>query len=506
MYDEKILPIEKIAALVKRLKGRGKRVVLCHGCFDLFHPGHLKHIEAAKKMGDVLVVTLTADKHVNKGPFRPVFNERLRAETLASLCIVDYVGISRSPTAIDVIKSIRPDLYVKGIEYQDSESDVTQNIKKEEDAVRSVGGALRFTDEITFSSTALLNRFFSILPERSYEFIKRFKERYSYDDVISRLDSLKGLKVLVVGDTIIDEYTYCKAMGTAIKAPTISARKLRTERYHGGVLAVANHLSTFIKSVDIITCIGREKELSEFVKGMVSERVHVHATVNPDSSTIVKQRFLEVFNNQKMFEASVLNDRAIPPKVERQVIMDIDTFIGDVDLVIISDFGHWMITNRIVERLNTIGTFRAANAQTNSANYGFNLITKYNGCDYVSIDERELRLATCDKDEELEPLVSSLAKECGFGRVSITLGGEGCLIYDKGRFWRVPSFSSTIIDTVGAGDAFLSITSAMACKRIEPEIIGFVGNCVGNLAVKIIGNKEPVRYSDTVKFIRGVLG
>jgi len=506
MYKEKILSLEKLSAMRKCWKEDGKKVVLCHGCFDLFHPGHLKHLEAAKRMGDILVVTITADKYVNKGPFRPVFNERLRAETIASLYIVDYVGISRFPTAVEVIKLIKPDFYVKGIEYRDAEKDVTQNIRKEEEAVRSAGGKLMFTDEITFSSTYLLNKFFPIVPEESCGFLTEFKKQYSCEKVISLLDSLKELNVLVVGDTIIDEYTYCKAMGAAIKAPTISARRIRTEKYHGGALAVARHLSSFVKNVEVVTCIGGEDEMFRFVMELESAGLHVHATVNPNSPTTVKQRFLEEFNNQKIFEVSVLDDRSIPLDVERQIMNDIKTYFRDKDLLIISDFGHGMITERIVRQINSLRIFKSATAQTNSANYGFNLITKYNGCEYVSIDERELRLATCNKEEKIEHLVPLLAKRCNFKMVSITMGKDGCILYNHDTFWRIPGFSTAVVDTVGAGDAFLAITSAMACKGLSPEVIGFVGNCVGNLAVKIIGNKESVRYSDTVKFIRGLLG
>ena len=141
-----------------------KKIAQCHGVFDLLHIGHIKHLQHAKTFCDILVVTITADRYVNKGPGRPYFTEYLRAEALAALDCVDYVIINHNPTAIEAIQIIKPDYYVKGIEYQASENDITGKILEEEEAVKSVGGQLTFTDDMVFSSSSLLNRFYSSYP------------------------------------------------------------------------------------------------------------------------------------------------------------------------------------------------------------------------------------------------------------------------------------------------------------------------------------------------------
>ena len=158
MENSKILPLEDLAAKLKEERKPGKVVVLCHGCFDLMHPGHIKYLQAAKKMGDILLVTVTPDQYVDKGPDRPVFDQTLRAESLAALQCVDYVAINQWPTAEETLRLLRPDIYVKGQEFEKLE-DKTGKIQKEYDVLKEIGAEIRFTHEIVFSSTELINKY-----------------------------------------------------------------------------------------------------------------------------------------------------------------------------------------------------------------------------------------------------------------------------------------------------------------------------------------------------------
>ncbi len=153
----KILEIRELADRVARRRSKGKTIIHCHGCFDLMHPGHIKYFQAAKMMGDVLVVTISPDRFVDKGPGRPVFNEDLRAESIAALECVDYVAINQWPTAEETLRLIRPDIYVKGQEFENM-ADKTGKIQKEVEVIKEIGAKIRFTHEIVFSSTELLNQ------------------------------------------------------------------------------------------------------------------------------------------------------------------------------------------------------------------------------------------------------------------------------------------------------------------------------------------------------------
>lgn len=157
---EKIIELEEISRKIEELKTQGKRIVLCHGCFDLMHPGHIKYFQAAKLMGDILVVTLTPDRFVDKGPTRPVFGEQLRAESIAALECVNYVGINRWPTAENTLRLLKPHMYVKGQEFENLE-DKTGKLQRELDVIKEIGGEIRFTQKVVFSSTKLLNSYFT---------------------------------------------------------------------------------------------------------------------------------------------------------------------------------------------------------------------------------------------------------------------------------------------------------------------------------------------------------
>lgn len=132
------------------------QLVHAHGCFDLLHIGHIKHLEEARRLGDILVVTITPDIYVNKGPGRPLFNENLRAEAIAALSCVDYVAINKWPTAVEAIKHIKPDIFIKGSEFRNNP---TPAIIEEEEAVNSIGGKLVFTGgNVISSSSELMKR------------------------------------------------------------------------------------------------------------------------------------------------------------------------------------------------------------------------------------------------------------------------------------------------------------------------------------------------------------
>ena len=155
----KILELEELAKKIEVLKSEGKKIVLCHGCFDLMHPGHIKYFQAAKKMGDVLVVTVSPDIYVDKGDGRPVFNQTLRTESIAALECVDYVAINRWPTAVETLRLLRPNIYVKGQEFENKE-DKTGKLQQEQEVLVEIGAEMRYTHEIIFSSTKLLNQHF----------------------------------------------------------------------------------------------------------------------------------------------------------------------------------------------------------------------------------------------------------------------------------------------------------------------------------------------------------
>ncbi|MFA6434980.1 MAG: PfkB family carbohydrate kinase [Elusimicrobiales bacterium] len=504
-HIRKILPITDLAAKVGELKKKGRTVVLCHGVFDLMHPGHIKHLEAAKKEGDVLVVTLTPDKYVNKGPGRPVFNEVLRAETLASLTAVNYVAVNKWKTAVETIKTIRPSVYVKGSDYAAPEQDITGGILHEKDAIESVGGRLHFTDEVTFSSTALLNKFFGVFSDEAREFLGGFKKKYSVEEVIDGLKRLKKLKVLVIGDAIIDEYHYCKGMNKPPKDNIISTKFVSEERFAGGVLACANHIAGFCDKVDLVTCLGGVDTKEDYILEHLKPNIRHKFFYRNDTCTVVKRRFVDPVFLTKLFEVSFLEDYVLPESAINRVCRHLEASIGKYDLVLVSDFGHGFISGPITAALSK-AKFLAVNAQTNSANMGYNLITKYGRADYLCIDEPEVRLAAHNKYGEINGIIKKVAGDLRSRRASITRGHLGSVTYDsKKGFFECPIFSSKVVDRVGAGDAYLSLTAPLAASGADMEMVGFVGNAVAAIKVGIVCNRSSIEPVELYKFITTLL-
>jgi rfaE bifunctional protein nucleotidyltransferase chain/domain len=502
----KIKSIDELTGIVQGLKNQGKRVVHCHGVFDLLHPGHIKHLEAARCEGDVLVVTVTRDEYVGKGPGRPVFNHRLRAESIAALGCVDYVAINHWPTAVETIKVLKPDLYVKGSDYAEKEKDITGGIYAEEEAILSVGGKIKFTDELTFSSTQLLNEYLGVYPEPTHRFLREFRERYPADDVIRYLKSVQDLKVMVIGEAIIDEYFYCEAQGKSPKETIVSTRYLSQERFAGGALACANHVAGLCRQVELVSCLGRQNPQEDFI------RKHLKPNVNPvffyreDTCTVVKRRFVEPAFLTKMFQICYLTNELIPPDVEKEICSYLGDSLKMYDLVIVADYGHGLFTSNIIELIYKRSNFSAVATQTNSANIGFNMITKYPNIGYICIDEPEIRLAVHDRFGRLEDIIRIIARDLGCKRITITRGHLGSIAYDGGdRFYHIPVFSTKVVDRVGAGDAYLSITAPCVANNTPMEVVGFIGNVAGAIAVSIVCNRSPIEPVPLMRFISTLL-
>lgn len=505
MSTGKIVGIDELAVIVDKLKSEGKRVAQCHGCFDLLHLGHIKHFESAKNSADIVVVTITPDRFVNKGPGRPVFNENLRMEAIAALQAVDYVALNKWETAIETIRLVKPTFYVKGQDYKDREKDLTKNIYLEEEAVQSVGGSILFTEEIVFSSSSLINSHFSPFNESVQDYLAGFKKNNSSEDVISCINGLKDTKVLVIGDTIVDEYHYCRPLGKSSKSPTISTIFLNGEAYAGGVLAIANHLEQYAGKVELVTVLGSRHTQQEIIEKKLAPGIERKFFFRDDSPTNTKRRYIDTYLNIKLFEVTFINDKFLDKTLEEEIIDYLKTRIHEYDFILISDFGHGFITPGLQRFLQDSGKFIAVNAQTNSNNYGFNYITKYRNVNYISIDEKELRLPFGDNYGKIEDLIEKLSNITGCNDITITLGQAGSMLYSDGKYYTSPAFASSVKDSVGAGDALLSITSLLNYKKAAPELIPFIGNCMGTLAVEIIGNEHPVYKKDLTKFINHFL-
>jgi cytidyltransferase-like protein len=288
------------------------------------HIGHIKHFKEAKTFGDVLIVSITPDEFVNKGPDRPAFTTSLRLESLASLESVDYVFANKWPTAEDTIKIIKPDFYFKGPDYKNHLDDITGKINDEVAAVNFVGGEIVYTDDITFSSSSLLNKFGNLYSLEQESFIQYLLAKNSFESIKIKLEKIEKLKVLVIGETIIDQYVFCEALGKSGKEPVLVLRDLETQKYLGGALAIARHLSDFCNNVSLLSFLGEDNEYKSLIEEDIEENIHLNLLTKSNSPTIVKRRFVDSIDGKKILGVYSINDDALNKEEEAKFIESFD--------------------------------------------------------------------------------------------------------------------------------------------------------------------------------------
>lgn len=502
MEHAKILPFEGCESTFARIRGEGRRIVHCHGTFDLLHPGHIKHLAEARRLGDVLVVSITSASFVNKGPGRPAFSDEQRAFQLAHLEMVDYVVVVPRPFAVDVIEKVRPHVYCKGTEYAAPSTETDRRIDQDADAVHRCGGEVVFVGEPLHSSTRLIAEHLNTLDPEVQDYLAAFPladATARMEDVVKRI---RELRVLVVGDLIVDRYVYSHVQGLTSKGRVLSVRPYRTEDHAGGSLAVARHIANFGCATRLVALAGEEPVVDD-VLGTVDEPIAFDLLRAPDYQTIVKQRYVERPGKRtdliKHFAVNHLLDDP-PEDLRARLVARLEELLTDVDLVVLCDYGHGLVDPGTQRLLEEASPYLALNCQTNSYNYGFNLITKYRRCDLFSLDEIELHLAFGRRDARHVELLSGLARQLGVQRAFLTLGSSGSVVATRGgETHACPAMVKTTVDTVGAGDAFLAI--AALCSRVDADVAltSVLANLAGALAANIVGNQEPIRSDVVVK-------
>ena len=504
--NHKIKNLEELAKLLASLRADSKKVVLCHGVFDLLHIGHIRHFEQAKRLGDILVVTVTLDKYINKGPHRPAFTANLRAESIAALDCVDYVAINSWPTCVETIKLLKPHIYAKGSDYRDASKDYTGKITDEEAAIKTVAGEIAFTDDITFSSSSLINRYLTTFPQEVADYLEGFSKKYPAENILKYLENARKLRVLVVGETIIDEYQYCEIIGMSGKEPVLAARCLSTEKFAGGILAVGNHVANFCDRVGLLTFLGDSDSQEDFIRQHTGNNVEKIFLYKEKSPTIVKRRSIESYLLTKLFEVYVINDEELGETDNKAFCQRLTAILPEYDVVIVADYGHGMMTEEAINVICNEARFLAINTQANAGNRGFNTIYKYPRADFVSIAEHEIRLEFRNRNGDLKDMAVTLSKKLGGCSVIVTRGKYGSLCYSKDEgFINIPAFTQQVVDRIGAGDALLSLTALCIAEQMPVEIAGFIGNVVGAEAVMTIGNKTPIERASLFKHIVSLL-
>lgn len=501
---DKIQTLPELRRILQRRQKEGAVVVHCHGVFDLLHPGHIRHFKDAKRQGDILVVTATADRFVNKGVGRPVFHQTIRLETLAAIECIDFVALNDEPDAINLIETVRPNVYVKGVEYKDHTKDVTNKIAQEVAAVEAGGGRMHYTDDIVFSSTELLNTHFGKIPEPVKDYIHTLQAKFSIDDILGYVNGLSTLRVLVVGDAIIDDYQYVEPLGQSGKGLHMVARCKAREKFAGGAFAVANHVAQYTSHVTLLTAIGDNDGTEAVLTSTLNPAIQREFVVQRGAQTLNKKRYVLRDGDavSKLFETYSGADNVIGDGDVEKVCRYIAKSSSEFDLILVSDFGNGFIDKSIIAALTASKTMLAVNAQINSGNRGYNVVTHYPRADYIALNEPELRLTAHDKYGELRSLAGKVCEAMRCTNMVVTRGVKGALVYNREHgFLDIPALTTYAVDRVGAGDSYLSISSVCLAGGMPFELAAFAGSVAAAIGVQIVGNKESVDRVRLCKYI-----
>lgn len=504
---KKLLTLEGNDSILDELRISGKTIALCHGVFDLIHPGHIQHFSAAKKLVDVLIVSITADEFVNKGPGRPLFNQETRIASLSALVDVDYVAISNSPTAIQVIDCIKPDLYIKGSDYSNEEDDITGMISLERQHVERYGGKIHFTNEITSSSSSLINKFYSSFSTTAQEWLKAFKENNGYMETITWLDKIQTLKITIVGETIVDQYTYCNPLAKSSKDPILAFQLGRSSMYPGGVLAIANNCQEWASKVSVLSFVGRDASDYSDVYSMINKKIELNLIRTDDRPSILKHRFVDKNSETRVFEFYNFESNDLPNIATAELEILINKACANSDILIAADYGHGLFTTKILNNITKQKPFLAVNTQSNAGNRGYNTISKYSRADFVCLNSGELQLEMRNRNPDYFAIIPQILKGISAKYAVVTLGGEGLVVFDNlGNHEKVPAFATKVVDKVGAGDAVLAISSMLASVGAPVKVIGFLANLIAAHEVSQLGHQTSLAFSDIKRHAKAILG
>ena len=467
-----------------------RNFIQCHGVFDVVHPGHIRHFLYAKSLCDILLVTITSDKFIKKGAYRPHIPQKLRALNLAAMEMIDFVIIDENEEPINLIKSIKPNYFAKGFEYGSDR--ISKATNKEINALKSYGGKMIFTpgDHIFSSSKIIENNELKISKEKFISLLK--SNNITKEKLLKIISSFRKFKCHVVGDMIVDTYTRTKLIGGYTKTPTASVQEVSRTNYIGGAGVVAEHLKAAGAKVSLTSVIGKD-ELNKFIKKNLSKSIKTNLIVEDGRPTTNKN--VVICEDHRLLKIDKLDNRVISNEVLSVIKKTIKKTKSDI--IILADFRHGIFNESTIDQIvNSISktAFKVADSQVASR---WGCITDFKKFDLLTPNEKEARFSIADQDSTVGKLSEKVRFKTKCKNLILKLGSKGVFCATsqdlKNSYFSLDSFTDNSIDPVGAGDALLAYSS-LALKSskslVSSAIIGSFAAALecqkdGNVPIKV---------------------
>lgn len=512
---DKIFSRADLLARRERARLEGRRVVHCHGCFDIVHPGHVRHLRQAKALGDVLLVSITGDGGVNKGVGRPLIPEELRAENLAALDFVDWVHIEHRATATELLGEVRPDVYVKGREYELNQD---PRFRAERETVERHGGRVVFSSgDVVFSSTALI----SAMEQSVDPFHHRLRQlvetsELAGPELFSLLARMRGRRVVVVGETILDTYVLCDRPDIAGESPVMTLRPLENRHYDGGAAIIARHAAALGARPVLITAIDDSEASAAFRARMLAEGVEVRA-ITTRTPTPEKQRFL--VGAQKVMKLDLVEPYVLDAS-EHDQLMGLASEAarggGGCDAAIIADFGIGLLTPATLNRM-CVGLRPHVGILAGDVSGRRSSLASMRRMDLLCPSESEVRDAFRLHAEGLPLVAWELLEDTDSRRAIVTMGPEGLIAFDRldgvpeadgrGEAWltrlkaeHVPALSPFAMDPLGCGDSLLTTAALGLASGGSLLASALLGACAASCQAQRVGN-VPISATDVRQMV-----
>ncbi|MFT5423202.1 MAG: rfaE bifunctional protein kinase chain/domain [Phycisphaerales bacterium] len=512
---QKILSREGLAAARAQARARGQRVVHCHGCFDIVHPGHIRHLRFAKAQGDFLLVSITGDAGVGKGEGRPLIPQELRAENLAELDCVDWVYVSPDPTAVELLGEVQPDVYIKGREYEHNHD---PRFEAERHAVESAGGRVVFSSgDVVFSSTALIDAVESSIDPFHARLRTLLEEpELTAPRLAGSIEAMRGQRVVIVGEVILDTYVFCDRPDVAGESPVLTLRPLEHRHFDGGAAILARHAAAMGARPVLVTALPSNERGDEMRRRLVADGVEVRA-VEVSMRIPEKQRFL--VQTQKVMKVDLVDPIVLDAQQRDELIATAEGAAREAptDAAIVADFGLGVLTPAVLERL--IPKLRsAARVVSGDVSGRRSSLREMRGLDLVCPSESELRDAYGNYGDGLPAVTWRLLEQTGTKAAIVTMGAEGQIGFGRlpgasqGEGWatrlrgeHVPSLIAHAVDPLGCGDSLLAASTLALAGGASLLASSMIGAAAAAVQARRLGN-SPISAADLRKEIQRIHG